>query len=93
MAVSGIPSWARVGAKVMCVDGATDPHGNAVVAGETYTISRTDSDGVTGYVSLVEDRDQDCGWYVSRFRPLITLEHDMAVHFERLLDVPEGVDA
>ena len=103
--MSGLPSWARVGAKVVCVDGkprlcstAPLPHEGAI-----YTIRGVEwcvwgSGDVGPAVYLVEiNRGKSAGrewpFGLNRFRPMVTQEDDIATHFRQHLDVrePEGV--
>jgi hypothetical protein len=94
MAMSGRPSWAVRGARVVCIDNS---HVAATLTvGAVYTIDGPGSFADTiALVGVLDDRETDRGFLVSRFKPLITLEHDMAVHFSALLDVPASheVDA
>ena len=109
--MSAIPSWARVGAKVVCVATwrrQTEYHEQGPVSGEIYTIREVGAlhlhePGVV-CVRLVEIknrclkyRDMPAGWEpafrLSRFRPLITIEDDIATHFRQHLDVREPVEA
>jgi len=88
--MSGIPGWARVGAKVVCVDDGDAP---ALTADAIYTITGIAFgwQGV-GFLVLAElpEHLRD-GWFFSRFRPLITQQDDIETHFKALLDVPEQV--
>lgn len=95
--MSDLPSWARVGAKVVYID---DSPGRLVAGvevlrvGSVYVLRsvtdefaepacRVHGDGLRSYEFMA----------LSRFRPLITLEDDIATHFRQHLDVrePEGV--
>jgi len=103
-----MPSWARVGAKVVCVD--PNPSWANVLWAATpakdciYTIREI----VDGDAILVEEiRNVDAAVHLNdgtyrrgepcfgiwRFRPLITQQDDIATHFKALLDVPEQVGA
>lgn len=97
-----IPSWARVGAKVVCVDDAGGPdkwtEGDGPARGCIYTIVRAlvADDGLVD-IHLAEIRrgplararwGNDVGYSVHRFRPLITQQDDIEAHFRALLDVP-----
>lgn len=96
--MSDIPSWARVGAKVVCVDarGASELDERG-----TYTISRIDDGFAIGGIGvwLVEAAPISVRWHnyqgfrLSRFRPLVTLEDDITTYFADLLDVREPVGA
>lgn len=91
-----LPSWARVGAEVIYVDDSPGRLGGEDVmkVGQTYVLRavtdefaepacRVHGDGLRSYEFMA----------LSRFRPLITLEDDIATHFRQHLDVrePEGV--
>jgi hypothetical protein len=92
-----LPSWARVGAKVVCIDAVGTPE---LVEGQTYTIEAVDDVPlrVGGFgvwlvdVGVMQDRvGSYFGFRLSRFRPLVTIEDDIATHFASLLDVREPV--
>lgn len=100
-----IPSWAHVGAKVVCVD-ASAPAGcswvedDSPVVGQQYTIVRAFI-GALGNpsVHLMEIErgprarrlfGDNIGYGLFRFRPLVSIEGDLAAHFHKLLDVPAG---
>jgi len=90
-----IPAWARVGAKVVCVR-SDPPRSDPLRRGAVYTIARVYVDDEIGsgpYVDLVEVAR--VGWWLKRFRPLITIEDDISAHFAHLLNVtaPQGADA
>ena len=93
--MSGIPSWARVGAKVVCVDagpGDVRTGTQRLVAGEIYTLSEVTDEFRVPACKIAEHgygRDEYCR--LDRFRPLITQQDDLANHFKALLDVPEQV--
>ncbi len=108
------PSWAKVGAKVVCINNEhvsgmnKHPKGAAklLVVGQEYTISWV---GISdkpeapmpnvASVCLVEDplslrteyTPQTRARWVGRFRPVVSLESDMKMHFERLLHIKEKV--
>lgn len=106
--MSGIPAWARVGAKVVCVRRAF----NAVtlrhkypLCGHTYTIRKVTRDSVSNEpIILLEEvvnttweipSSLEPGFPIRYFRPLITrtLEQD-AAQFRKLLNTtPVGEDA
>lgn len=95
--MSALPSWARVGAKVVCVNNRRLPFSQTMrhlVVGAEYEIRETLWHRTAGKpaIRLVEFPEFVCFW-VGRFRPLITIETDIATHFSALLDVrePEGV--
>lgn len=101
--MSAIPSWARVGAKVVCIgEEQLWPDGPSV--GEVCTIREVEI--LRGFAALrfeeyvsqpvyrrVFGRVVEYAFEAKYFRPLITLETDIATHFRQHLDVrePEGV--
>jgi hypothetical protein len=87
-----IPSWAYVGAKIVCV-------------GDLWTCSPNDADlpdpivGEVYEIAHVEDRcfgtdpdvwlcgfEDDFAYGLSNFRPLVTIEDDIATHFSQHLN-------
>jgi hypothetical protein len=101
--MSGLPSWARVGAKVVCVDAACRPGrfwrpSEAPVQGKIYTVAAAFFNPAgEPRIHLVElQRSPEtikvlgylAGYRVERFRPLITLEDDLEAHFRILLRQP-----
>jgi hypothetical protein len=93
--MNAIPGWARVGAKVVCIEAHAD-----IEVGAVYTLSSCRmADGWWGTEPLVTLRevknpwDQDGEYFLSRFRPLVTQHDDIETHFKALLDVPEQVGA
>lgn len=92
-----IPSWAKVGAKVVCVDDT--PRLNRVsvhngdfgglTRGQIYTIRGYGSAG--GYATLVlSEIDRgipENGFNPARFRPVKTIEDDISEHFAQHLTV------
>jgi len=106
--MSGIPSWARVGAKVVCIGDGGGPARwtdfDGPTKGHVYTISRVllNLDVMAVYVHLVEIArgptarlwwGDDVGYDINRFRPLITQQDDIEAHFKALLDVSDKVAA
>lgn len=95
--MSGLPSWARVGAKVVYVGDAGLPvqpgaeHFQSPTRGAVYTINWT---GWLGHQFCIgmQELDQDSAFDVRCFRPLISQQGDIATHFERLLDVPSDLE-
>lgn len=65
---ASIPSWARVGAKVVCVDDkAIDGGSFPLTKGRIYVIA-----SVKGkWLRVTDDRNRVGGWHYSHFRPLI----------------------
>ncbi len=101
-----IPAWARVGAKVVCVDNhdAIDARGNPIqplIVGEVYRIERLyverhrfRGEVVVGpCVSLAGVQSAKHGWSLSRFRPLITQSDDISAHFQHHLSNPVREEA
>ncbi len=88
--MSAIPSWARVGAKVVCVRApwSTTPEPGFAhpMVGDVLTVSGTDIRWRVG-LTFAEKHPNDV-YNVDNFRPLVTLSSDIAEHFEHLLDVP-----
>lgn len=98
--------WAVPGRKVVCVDGSLEtsgppPHGCRwagkveVMAGETYTIRSIQINPRSSRlcVLLVELADRslwDNGYWVGRFRPLHTVEGDVALFAELLTPAPNA---
>ena len=96
--MSDLPSWARVGAKVVCVD--ADPRGGdrprRLTAGGVYTIRQVvvgaiDADGAP-YVGVHLEEIQrtpyrDIGvvpFDIARFRPLVSESDDVALFTHHL---------
>jgi hypothetical protein len=101
--MSGRPSWARVGAKVVCVnaqwigrspliEGAIYTiigfHNNRAVKGVEWVGLFAPDEHALVLAEAANPATDVRGFNRNRFRPLISLEHDMAVHFSALLDVP-----
>lgn len=102
--MSGIPSWAVRGAKVVCVDGSPRPSGARYVVlpkeGDTYTIggvewfewSSTAGWGLhlIGLKRFVNGRHIPFKW--DRFRPLVSTktEAEDAAMFRDLIRQPEA---
>lgn len=108
--MSGIPSWARVGAKVVCVQGS-QPRPNSTydlrstmpIVGEVYTLRHVMATPKGAGVWLEEivnpignpakGWNGETGFHLSCFRPVKTIEDDIATHFEALLRAPQLEDA
>lgn len=92
-------AWAKPGVKCVCVDAAKgtmkghDPLNGFPVEGAIYTVKavgpfRPFFEGVT--LQIVElpnpsiGDGKDCGWHPRRFRPLITLDQDIALFAHHL---------
>lgn len=103
LAVSGIPAWARVGAKVVLMNDEPGPLNSGPLLcqrGDIYTLievtDRFDAPACRA-------RRDESGWehraddwaLISRFRPLVSIEDDIATHFAQHLDhrAPEKADA
>lgn len=91
--MSGMPSWAVKGRKVVCVDDSPGRHPHQVpntkkpTVGPIYVILDTIVDGNFGL--CLEVTGADGFWAVDRFKPLITIEDDISTHFAALLDVKQ----
>lgn len=98
--MSGIPSWARVEAKVVYIGGEGRGFGAdwapELATGEVYTIERVEVVTYRGEqfaaISVVESPIFDAygieyGRDIALFRPLHTLESDLEAHFSALLTV------
>lgn len=98
-----IPSWAKPGAKVACIDASeredTDPgaevHLDHLVLGQTYTLRdiAIGNGGKPG-VRLAELGATPFGFLLARFRPAVepkTEAEDVAL-FRHHLKQPEGVE-
>lgn len=96
-----IPSWCRVGAKLICVDAAplVDLFGRTfeckLEKGRTYTVAASDVlEGVFRSVEaiypavMLEEvaNPKGSGFYaLTRFRPLVTEQDDLEAHFNQFL--------
>jgi hypothetical protein len=90
-----IPAWARVGAKVVCVDAHA-----GILLNEVYTLRSCrivdgwwGTEALVTLIEVVNPIDEDGEYFLSRFRPLITQKDDLDTHFRALLRVPVGADA
>jgi len=101
--MSGLPIWARPGVKVVCVDDSNQDdgrHDRKIVAGGIYVIRETMISnlgnpgvrlvGIAGSINRFSGRET--GWHIHRFRPLVSIEDDLAAHFNHLLDIPASKD-
>lgn len=95
--MTGIPSWARIGAKVVCVDAAWSsiPPANPLRLRATYTITDVVSEfnefHPNGRLLLDEvDNPIKSGWgfAVQRFRPVHTLRQDVRAIKSALREMP-----
>jgi hypothetical protein len=105
--MSGVPSWARVGAKVVCINADGFRVSQPLLLGATYTIRRVREglakDGWVPGLELVEVTNNvnpfsrnEHGYRLTRFRPLVddeAQERDAAM-FRKLLthNTPELVE-
>lgn len=83
-----VPSWARVGAKVECVDTMFC----RLSAKTIYIISGIcQEDGVDRYLSVEGDFNSEDGspglWLIRRFRPVVSISQadDLEAHFNQHL--------
>lgn len=83
-----IPAWARVGAKVVCVDASPDAHGQMYLRErKTYTIYASHLSGHLQLIEVPREHEDDAWYLVSRFRPLITrTQSEDVAQFLSLLD-------
>lgn len=99
--MSGIPSWAVKGAKVVCVDATPNQFGVLLTKGDVYTvrgISVMDTYGENGL--LLEEvstggafswNGEEVGFAFRRFRPAITQSDDISTHFSHHLHAPQKI--
>jgi hypothetical protein len=96
-----VPSWARRGQKVVCVDDTDLEHRSyqetCPVSGAVYTIrevmpsTRWPGEFVITLVEIVNQPQRyagglcECCFRGTRFRPLVTLESDIETHFAQYL--------
>jgi hypothetical protein len=84
LGMADIPSWARVGAKVVCINDRQqefDPSSlkwDALDAGQVYTISGVWGGLGAGARIMLAGSQVRFGFYVRRFRPLVTDEQKAA---------------
>lgn len=86
--MSDLPSWARVGAKVVCIDQAIlpghvsyadlPPAGRVVeVTGIVWSpFSDCWNFTIAGYPNPMLGRGRDIGWRIARFRPVTEFKSD-----------------
>lgn len=102
-----IPSWARVGAKVVCINdklpenspfpmrSECPPRGGIYLVDGTSHSPYSDVETllISGYPNIdLENGDtRDIGWRVTRFRPLHSLRKDVAAIKSMLLPADELV--
>ena len=101
-AMIGIPAWARIGAKVACIDAYWNgwTTGLPLTKDATYTIVDVVYTGgrypdVCGYSLLLKETTNPSGgigFGVERFRPLVSLESDLTAHFNALLHTPQKIE-
>jgi hypothetical protein len=102
-----LPSWARKGVKVVCVDASPPKFGwrkDVLELGRVYTvrgacIAPTGNAGVlmAGVCAGEWHTGNERGWWPWRFSPLVILGSDAndVAQFRKLLTIrqPEGIDA
>ena len=92
--MSGIPSWAVRGARVVCIDASGfegdfgDWGGTYPVLNGVYTIRGFDTD--FGGFLLVEIPGP-AAWSYRRFKPAVTARDDLEAHFTSLLHQPVSI--
>ena len=93
--MSGIPSWAVKGARVVCVSDYWDSHLDAMdlpnpVRGEIYVIDSVDKDeNATGGIGVyLVGFPEDAFYSLENFRPVKTIEDDISEHFAVYLKTP-----
>jgi hypothetical protein len=94
------PSWARVGAKVVCIHKVAPVHGETIpTIGAVYTVRDVVDYGDEVGLRLVEiinsvasysDGRTEAAFIVYCFKPTVTItvEDDLKAHFSHLLDAP-----
>jgi hypothetical protein len=97
--MSDVPSWARRGAKVVCVNPSGTPW---LKKDAVYTVCGISSSGGTSFL-VISELPPECrnGWYIWRFRPLVddsdeAIQRDVALFTEHLRQhstTREGADA
>lgn len=88
-----VPSWARVGAKVVMVDGSADLDGDTFATGRIYIIKAITEEFSEPAIKCHRDDQPAIGmeWSrLSRFRPLVirTQEQDVRAIKSMLRDMP-----
>lgn len=85
-----IPSWARVGAKVVYIDdspGDVDDGGKRLIVGEVYVLRAVTDEFPSVACRVVGDGLEPWEFMrLNRFRPLVSQSDDISVHFAHLLD-------
>jgi len=91
-----IPSWARIGAKVVCIRGGTQNSTAYTKFGVAYPTTNEVVTITKAFVNpwgravldLVEypSPQEGWGWQLERFRPLASQADDISTHFAHLLD-------
>ena len=91
--MSGIPSWARIGATVVCLD--ADRSAGQLNMGEAYSISGVGTAYGRPFLCIVGTSSADGGvgrWWLPRFKPLISQADGISTHFHQLLQVPHKIE-
>lgn len=90
-----VPSWAKFGAKVACVDANFYGHGSLrdarkLIVGTVYTISHVIPTDIGLCAVLCEIQTESLGYMLSRFRPLVTRtqEQDVEMFLRLANDTP-----
>lgn len=99
--MTGIPSWARVGAKVVCVRAPwlpqSGPSPKDVCQVAEVAVDRGGVwlylDGHSEWVQESATKRARHSYGVNCFRPLITQEDDIKAHFALLLETSTPVEA
>jgi len=102
-----LSSWARVGAKCVCVDGSArvGSRRNLPVEGKTYTVASVEwcvwlggHSGIGVHIAEIDRPPHSSGkvypWGLDRFRPLVTKtqDQDVAMFKSLLTPAPELVE-
>jgi len=97
--MGGIPSWARVGAKVVCIQEGWDERTAAPgvefpdrvpMPGEVLTINWVGCAYGKAFVSFLELLPDTLGWDCAGFRPVKTIEDDISEHFAIYIKSPQN---
>lgn len=89
--MSGIPSWAVKGARVVLVDDSPGAFGNLGERGDICELLDITNEFAVPACRAREINGKWCHSFIEyarldRFRPLISQANDMAAHFSRFLD-------
>lgn len=90
--MSGIPLWAHVGAKVVCVPYMDADRTKEVTEVRKGTIVTVTYAGISGDGwPAIRVRELEGFYRLRNFRPLVTLETDIATHFSHHLHAPQKI--